>query len=70
MPRISQTPDGDVVIVDTGSVLRVEEKGHCARVSAEANVAVAIAIAIAACVTVSRRGTAIDERAILVDCVV
>lgn len=68
MPGISQTPDGDVVVVDTGSVLRVEEKGHCARVSAEANVAVAIAIA--ACVTASRRGTAIDERAVLVDCVV
>jgi hypothetical protein len=66
MPGISQTPDGDVVVVDTGSMLRVEEKGHCARVSAEADVAVAIA----ACVTASRRGTAIDERAVLVGCVV
>jgi hypothetical protein len=68
VPGISQTPDGDVVIVDTGSMLRVEKKSHCARVSAEADVAVAVAMA--ACVTASRRGTAIDERAILVDCVV
>lgn len=69
VPRISQAPDGNVLVVDARGMLRVEEESHSARVSAESGMAIAISIATAGGI-VSRRGTAVDERAGLVGCCV
>lgn len=68
VPRISQASDSNVLIIDTGRVLRVEEKRHGTRVSAKADMTIAIPISIAMAKSVmkSRRGTAVDERAGLV----
>jgi tellurite resistance protein len=53
-------------------MLRIEEEGHSTRVAAKADMTVAAAIAVATAegIMESRRGTAIDERAGLVGCVV
>ncbi|KAL4722031.1 hypothetical protein ACLX1H_011226 [Fusarium chlamydosporum] len=66
VPRISQAPESNVLVVDAGSMLRVEEESHSTRVSAKADVAIAIAITMADGVMESRRSTAINERAGLV----
>jgi hypothetical protein len=68
VPGVSQTPDGNVAVINTRRMLRVEEERHGARVSAETDMAVAIAVTEG--VIEGRRGTAIKERAILVGCMV
>ena len=68
VPGVSQTPYGNVAVIDTGCMFRVEEERHCARVPAETDMAVAIAMTEG--VIESRRGTAIEERAVLVGCMV
>lgn len=64
VPRISQASDSNILIIDTGCVLRVEEKRHGTRVSAKADMT--ISITMAKSIMESRRGTAVDERAGLV----
>ena len=68
VPRISQASDSNILIIDTGCVLRVEEKRHGTRVSAKADMTIAISISISMAKSImeSRRGTAVDERASLV----
>jgi hypothetical protein len=68
VPGVSQTPYGNVAVIGAGCMLRVEEERHGARVSAETDMAVAIAMTEG--VIESRRATAIEERAILVGCMV